>query len=378
MNAYEEKKIDSLQALRGIAALGIMLSHTNFIAFEALGAWGVSVFFVLSGFVLMIAYYGKDRIKNYSVISNMRFTVGKLKKIYFIYIVLTLFMLIFDFVGEKRVPIYISAIKLILNAAFIQEWIPLAERSINGVNWFLCTTALAYFVFPWILWLFEKKYSKKKAVISIVAAILIQFAICVFAERMSIDVQSEWLETDLNYWMVYNAPWARIWDVVIGFNLGYLFVNKRNREGKLGYSLLEIASCLLAVSSFGFYFAHSLLNELPAINKESFLYPGKWWMYVLLFSFGTMVLIYVFAIGKGFVSSLLKNKFLLYIAKLSPYLFLIHYVVYQVIDKILLHLPKELPLYTGPCVKLILGSALSVALTDIYLRIREKYQSKKK
>lgn len=46
----KQQKLDSLQALRAIAFLGVFAFHTNIRFFSSLGRWGVSVFFILSGF----------------------------------------------------------------------------------------------------------------------------------------------------------------------------------------------------------------------------------------------------------------------------------------------------------------------------------------
>ena len=50
----------SLQSIRGIACAVIFICHAGYGASWGLGAWGVSVFFVLSGFVLTYSYW--DRI----------------------------------------------------------------------------------------------------------------------------------------------------------------------------------------------------------------------------------------------------------------------------------------------------------------------------
>lgn len=82
-------KIDTLQALRCFAFLGIFLFHA-FGGTNGLGRWGVSVFFVLSGFVLVYSYLGRGRITSTSVKDNFRFAAKKIKPLYPLYVVLTL------------------------------------------------------------------------------------------------------------------------------------------------------------------------------------------------------------------------------------------------------------------------------------------------
>ena len=47
---FYEKRFDSIQVLRGIAAFSVILHH---IAFIGKGAFGVDIFFCISGFIMM-------------------------------------------------------------------------------------------------------------------------------------------------------------------------------------------------------------------------------------------------------------------------------------------------------------------------------------
>lgn len=166
------QEMESLNALRGIAFLTVMYSHTGINIFAETGKCAVSVFFILSGFVMVYSYYGTNKITEVSVCRNIRFAINKIKRLYLLHVLCTLAMLVFAFIGENRASIKMIFLKLFLNLFFLQEWIPLGNygisRSINGVSWFLCTTILAYFIFPWIIKKMEKNYNKQKAVFSIV------------------------------------------------------------------------------------------------------------------------------------------------------------------------------------------------------------------
>lgn len=94
-----EKRLDQIQALRGIAFLGVFLSHTGLKWFGAVGHWGVSVFLVLSGFLMFISYSGNDRIKRISLRDNIVFSWRKIKKLYPLHICTMVAMMLFSFVG---------------------------------------------------------------------------------------------------------------------------------------------------------------------------------------------------------------------------------------------------------------------------------------
>lgn len=53
------RRIDSIQSLRAIAFLAVFMSHSRLFGLGFLGAWGVSIFFVLSGFLMVYSYYPK-------------------------------------------------------------------------------------------------------------------------------------------------------------------------------------------------------------------------------------------------------------------------------------------------------------------------------
>lgn len=50
----ERKKLEILQAVRGIAAIGIVYFHTEYGPWKSAN-WGVDFFFLLSGFLAMLS-----------------------------------------------------------------------------------------------------------------------------------------------------------------------------------------------------------------------------------------------------------------------------------------------------------------------------------
>lgn len=93
------KKSNQIQALRGIAFWGVFLSHTGLKWFGAAGHWGVSVFLVLSGFLMFVSYSDNDRIKRISIRDNIDFSWRKIKKLYPLHICTMVAMMLFAFVG---------------------------------------------------------------------------------------------------------------------------------------------------------------------------------------------------------------------------------------------------------------------------------------
>ena len=91
-------RIESLQIVRGIAFLLLYLFHAirtfpgegriyRFFA-TGLGTWGVSVFFVLSGFLMVYSYW--DRPPQAALMSSARFALNKIAKLYPLHIIMLL------------------------------------------------------------------------------------------------------------------------------------------------------------------------------------------------------------------------------------------------------------------------------------------------
>ena len=72
-----KKRLDSLQTVRAIGFLSIFTSHAGL---SMLGPFGVSVFFVLSGFVFYYNYC--DRQIQCTPLKNFSFTFKHIKRLY--------------------------------------------------------------------------------------------------------------------------------------------------------------------------------------------------------------------------------------------------------------------------------------------------------
>ena len=81
-----KERINSLQAIRTLAFLGIFLQHTGLKLFSLSGSWGASAFVLLSGFIMTYRYLNSDKIQTYSILNNLRFSFNKIKKLYFLHI----------------------------------------------------------------------------------------------------------------------------------------------------------------------------------------------------------------------------------------------------------------------------------------------------
>lgn len=116
---------------------------------------GVSYFYVLSGFVMILAYGNKNRIepKNYFINRLARlyplhlFTLG-------LTIIVSLFVAI-NYLGNYK----IDPTSFILNLTLLQAWFPKYSLTFNVPSWSISVELFFYLVFPYI---FNHVYKKWK------------------------------------------------------------------------------------------------------------------------------------------------------------------------------------------------------------------------
>lgn len=140
--------IETLQSLRFIFFVMIFMSHFGYDGrptFDAGGDCGVSFFFILSGFVMTLAYGEKAASERFSY---RRFMVRRMAKLYPLHL---LCLLAFVVINIKSMDAE-ALVRLLPNLLLIQSWLPSADYyfSGNAVSWFLSDILLCYAVFPFV------------------------------------------------------------------------------------------------------------------------------------------------------------------------------------------------------------------------------------
>lgn len=150
MNVKSKNRIYSIQSLRAIAFLGVCLSHCGI---GEAGTWGVSVFIILSGFLMTYNYYEKN-IEKMNLKESIIFSIHKIRKLYLLHIITMVFAVLIEVVKIKNFLVDIKNLifKIIVNILLIQAWVPKISInfSLNGVSWYLSLCAFLYFSFPFV------------------------------------------------------------------------------------------------------------------------------------------------------------------------------------------------------------------------------------
>ena len=202
-NTAQKTRIDTLEAIRALAFIGVCLSHTGFEIFKPLGAMGVCVFFVMSGFLMMYSYNDFDIPTSFG--NNIKFAISKCQKLYLLHVLMTMAMIPFYLIGDHKESIQFLVLKIVENLLLVQEWNPLKNSSLNGVSWYLCTMFFVWFMFPFLKKRM-KNITKTTAARNIMIIIMIQIIIGIVGSNMPIISDSCYIEPNLTKWFIYTFP----------------------------------------------------------------------------------------------------------------------------------------------------------------------------
>lgn len=342
-----KKRLTSLQALRGIAFLLIFLSHCTFIEIFASswGGVGVSVFIILSGFVVTV----NADLENAPVtVRTLPYFKKRVCKIIPLHLIMLLFRILVDHIflnTDHSLPL------ILLNVTMTKSFVPVRDvyYSMGGVSWYL-TLVWVFALFTPLLLRTLKKLMALNWFIPVFAFIL--FFRAVYLEKGYSSSNSQWL--------TYINPFFRMTEYFLGMMLGTA-VRKCTRllQEKRLVTLLEVA----VWSTFILYIV--LLSRGGLSWHNVYLRTPLSIGLILLFSF------YGFQDAdsqnsRSLLRSLKKrllyeNKFLIYIGNISFELFLIHIQVKYVITYFFTKQRLEmLPL------RLALIFLLSLVLAQLY------------
>ena len=205
MENKKENIISNLQGIRGYAILLIFISHCNFglnvkgINYTNwLGGFGVSLFIMLSGYLLMHNYHKrKIELKSY--------VIKKIKKFYPLHIV-TLIMA-FPFAIKQLLSFDFKAwLGLLCNILLVQSWIPNSGVyfSYNAVAWYLSITIFFIFMAPVVVKFWNSVESSVRIIAILTGLIVIDIVWCAVFNNCSNA-----------HWLIYIFPLIRM--------NGYLF-----------------------------------------------------------------------------------------------------------------------------------------------------------
>lgn len=299
-------KFDSLESLRGVAALLVALSHSSFLygqqhVFIANAGVFVDFFFVLSGFVMAFAYFDKVR----EGMPFSRFILLRFGRLYPLHL-LTLLLWVpyvlakgYAFhvlhLGEMDPWVKNSPLRFVYNIFLVNSLGFDNDLGWNAPAWSISVEFYTYMVFFFFVLLLRPVY---KPVFSLILSVL-SYAALVYVAR------------DDPHTLLYTYKYG-IFRCMGGFFLG-MFVYHLSQRSRIQLkafpaSLIEVALLLIACALIAE--SHHKAMQLPVFPVFA-------------------VIVYVLSIQDvGVVSRFLKMKWMVLLGTLSYSIYMIHMLVF--------------------------------------------------
>lgn len=297
-------RIESLDYLRGLAAVGIMVYHMQLLNFGEVDAssvlgkikiYGVSIFYILSGLTLYKVYaqkFSTDRVGDFY------------KKRIFRIVPLLWLVTVLTYLLEPDAVISLK--KLVLNIAVLPGIIRPDVLIANGA-WSIGNESCFYLFFPLVLLL----SIRKKLYLWI--AILISFILFVYFSYKVIDPSSP-LGAQ---WANYVNPFNQIFFFLMGLGIGSL-----NHPSKVMVKAAPLMSILFLTALFLYQIHGEPVNLISGTNRmvlSAFVIAACYFIYLGDFSF-----------LPGMVRSALK-----FLGETSYSIYLLHPIIYLVLKQLL-------------------------------------------
>lgn len=246
-------KISQITFTRFLAAMAIVISHFNkdlflykidYISNIFLKAnVGVSYFFILSGFIMIVAYHKKEKIQYVDYYRN------RFARIYPLYV---LGLLLYLITRYSNFSIY----KGFLYLFGLQSWIPGEAMILNFPGWSISVEFLFYLLFPLLYNHFYSKGNKSIWVITIIIWIITQ----VFCSLYSESTYYKGPHTD-SHELLYYFPLMHINEFLVG-NLAGLYFVKNSGQKDYDAPVVIIFGLILLSLIFTSFFYHNGLMAL--------------------------------------------------------------------------------------------------------------------
>lgn len=295
-------RIEQLTFTRFLAAFAIVVFHFgrdvypfnySFIQPTVLSLnIGVSYFFILSGFVITIAYSRMPHV------SYLKFYLLRLVRIFPAFLISFILSVIYlSHIGEN-----IDTSNYILQAFLIHVWFKEYCLSINFPSWSLCVELFFYFIFPIAYNTFYKKTSLKKIAIAVVIIWVVSQCVFIFIQ------QSGAFSLATKKLSLY-FPLLHLNQFMAGNLLAlYLLHRKPEKKNNLLYTIIVVAVLI------------GLIN-LSAIQK--------------IFHNGLMapvfcIFIYLFSVSENKLTTVFQLPFFILLGEISYGIYIYQYPVYKI------------------------------------------------
>ncbi len=207
-------RIEQLTFLRFVAAIVVVAYHfagdTLLSRFAkpllSAGPEMVTLFFVLSGFVMVLAYASTEQV------DARNYWLARFARIYPVYLLALLLSLPFVEIAHNR-------LSLALNALLLQSWLPRFPLTVNPPGWSLSVEAFFYILFPLMLPRLSRLRTRSLASVAILLWAVTQLVVFAYLNSDFTDPTRSISST-----LVVFFPPSHLCSFVLGVLGGHVFL----------------------------------------------------------------------------------------------------------------------------------------------------------
>ena len=324
-------RLEALTSLRFFAALHVFCFHlvafriltgrSLFCKAASIGYVGVGLFFVLSGFILVYTYAGRE-------VTAGEFWRARLARIYPAYafsllVTLPWFLYAVFHTRWTFVPWPVEHLKLgmFLQITLLHAWVPPAALMWNTVSWSLSVEAFFYFLFPYLLKGFAHLSGARLVLVGVLSWFVSLGITTIYTMANPDRVGQINSDTYNAFWLsvVKFNPLVRLPEFLLGMACGFYFLRARNNSkvalplvcgGLLGFGAVIYFSAsvpypvlhtsLLAPAFAAIIYGLALQRRSPALLRLPLmvLLGDASYSFYLLHSF--LIGVCFFSLGRGF------------------------------------------------------------------------------
>ncbi len=334
-----------LDALRGIAILSVVIFHAYIIRpffhgpwwmdFVGQGAEGVGLFYMVSALTLALSWKHRSEVDREP---RKAFWLRRFMRIAPLFYLTLLAAFLLHAGNPTVVPpsmkhhIFTWA-NLLTHVTFVFGWLPWFQNSWIGVEWSIGVEMTFYFLFPWLM---EKVFPRVDSRILLATGLVLALGWPWLLHHLWFP-WPRWAKS----FLLWSFPVQWIW-----FAAGFLVVACRARPTKTGWATLWLLAALFLGGRQWTAHAANLLWVAPNV----LLVWLTWHNY------------------RG-IRWLIQNRWLQYIGTRSYSIYLVHWLVLAQIARLAF---ASTPTTSGWLLRLLLGLAVSLAISEITFRIVEQ------
>jgi len=340
------QSLKSLTGLRFLAAALIVCHHTErwfatskFITQHVQADYGVTFFYVLSGFILYYVHNGIETKQQ-----RTEFIVARIARIWPIHMVtMILVIVVFPMAG-----ISFTVTKFVAQFFMLHSWFPSPFYffGFNGPSWSLSVELFFYLMFPLAIVKWKQTWALK-----ICFAVAFSAFIVIVADNINTP------KNGFDIWLSMAFPIVRLPEFLVGIAFAHAWLAKRDAIAicDVGmWTILEIVSLAAAYGALAWF--PTLVSSIPLgpITKSLMTRSAPAPIFALL--------IFCVASGRGYASRMIGCKPMVFLGEISFSLYMIHEVIIRAILRYYPNLLFKESVWVGPAIYWTSSLLASIAL----------------